>query len=517
MRVIVSCDALPMSIVSSVITWVLKRRYDQIQAFCRNPHETQQAIFQSIITQASTTEWGRKYGYADIKTIRTFKERVPVSTYEDIYPYIERMMLGEQNILWPTPIHWFSKSSGTTNARSKFIPVSQESLEQCHYKGGKDLICLYLQNREGTRVLHGKNLAIGGTYQHFDQNPEVRFGDVSAIIMKNLPSWAQWMRTPRIEVALMDKWEEKIEKIAEETLSVDVTSLSGVPTWMVVLLQRVMEIKGAKTLHEVWPNLEVFLHGAVSFTPYRELFKQMIPDPKMSYLETYNASEGFFGIQDDLSLTDEMLLMLDYGIYYEFAPMEEVGKLFPKTLGLDEVELNKNYALIISSNGGLWRYMIGDTIKFTNLNPFRVKVSGRTKHFINAFGEELIVENAEIGIAQACQVTHAIISNFTAAPVFMQTNGKGGHEWIIEFEKMPDDLAVFTQILDQKLREINSDYDAKRYQDIALQAPLIHVAPKGTFYEWLKRRGKLGGQHKVPRLSNSREYVEEIKAMFEEV
>ena len=499
-----------MSIVSSVITWVLKKRYEQIKAFSLRPHEAQEAIFRSIVPQARETEWGRKYAFSDIKSIRDFKERVPISTYEDIVPYIDRMMLGEQNILWPTPISWFAKSSGTTNARSKFIPVSRESLEQCHYKGGKDLICLYLQNREGTRVLHGKNLAVGGTFQVHDANPAVRYGDVSAIIMKNLPPWAQWMRAPRIEVALMDRWEEKIEKIARETLDVDVTSLSGVPTWMVVLLQRVMEIRGTKNLHDVWPNLEVFLHGAVSFTPYRDLFKQMIPSPRMSYLETYTASEGFFGIQDDLSLDDEMLLMLDYGIYYEFVPMEELDRDQPRTLALSEVELNKNYALVISTNGGLWRYLIGDTVKFTNLSPYRIKVSGRTKHFINTFGEELIVENAEVAIAAACIATNSVINNFTAAPIFMQVNGKGGHEWIIEFEQPPDNIENFNRILDQKLREINSDYDAKRYQDIALQAPVVHVAPRGTFYEWLKSRGKLGGQNKVPRLSNSREYVEDI-------
>lgn len=499
-----------MPILSSVITWALKRRYAQIQAFATNPHEVQKTVFQSIVQQARFTEWGRKYEFSSIKTYQTWQERVPISTYEDIVPDIERMMRGEQNILWPTPIRWFAKSSGTTNARSKFIPVSQESLEQCHYNGGKDLICLYLQNREGSRVLHGKTLSVGGSIQTYEQNPLVQFGDVSAIIMKNLPSWAQWMRAPSIEVALMDKWEEKIEAIAQEAIQRNITSLSGVPTWMIVLLQRVMEIRGTNNLHDVWPDLEVFLHGAVSFTPYRELFKQLIPSPRMSYLETYNASEGFFGIQDDLSLSDEMLLMLDYGIYYEFVPIEELTREQPRTLTLDQVETNKNYALVISSNGGLWRYLIGDTVKFTNLNPYRIKITGRTKHFINAFGEELIVENADIAVAEACRVTHSVIKNFTAAPIFMQAEGKGGHEWVIEFEQEPSDFELFKQILDQKLREINSDYDAKRYQDMVLQAPVVHHAPSGTFYQWLKSKGKLGGQHKVPRLANTREYIEEI-------
>ena len=492
------------------MTWVMKKSIHQIDLFRKYPHDVQNELFINLIDTAKNTEWGKKYGYRDITSVTEFKQRVPISTYENLFPEIERVMKGEQNILWPSTISWFAKSSGTTNARSKYIPVSPESLEDCHYKGGKDMISIYANLYPETRVFTGKALSIGGSLRENEYNSKTQCGDVSAVIMQNLPVWAEAIRTPPLKVALMDKWEEKIEIMADITSKENVTSISGVPTWTYVLINRILEITGTKNILEVWPNLELFAHGAVAFGPYRELFKNLIPSEQMHYLEIYNASEGFFGIQDQAGTHDEMLLMLDYGVYYEFIPAEEFESENPTTLTLEQVELGKNYALVISTNAGLWRYKIGDTIKFTSLEPYRIKISGRTKHFINAFGEELIIENAEAAIIKASQETGAIISNFTAAPVYFEGKNRGGHEWAIEFAREPDNLATFRRVLDETLREINSDYDAKRQNDLALQAPLIQIAPPGTFLQWLRSKGKLGGQNKVPRLSNSREHLEEI-------
>jgi hypothetical protein len=504
-----------MEIVNAVMTWVMQKRVNQINHFRDHPHDVQLALIKNLLHTARQTEWGKKYGYADIRTRQEFKERVPVSSYETLFPFIERIMKGEQNVLWPTPISWFAKSSGTTNARSKYIPVSQEALEECHYKGGKDMISIYVNNYPDTKVFTGKGLSIGGSLQPNPYGSKAMCGDVSAVIMHNLPLWAEAVRTPPLKIALMDKWEEKIERMAEVTIKENVTSISGVPTWTYVLLNRILEVTGKRDITEVWPNLELFAHGAVAFGPYRQLFKNLIPKDKMRYLELYNASEGFFGIQDQRD-SEEMLLMLDYGVYYEFIPADQFEEEFPRALTLEEVELDTNYALVISTNAGLWRYNIGDTIKFTSLQPYRIKISGRTKHFINAFGEEVIVENAEAAITRACAETEATIANFTAAPLYFEGRNRGGHQWLVEFSREPNDLALFTSVLDQTLREINSDYDAKRQQDLALQAPLITVAPRGTFLSWMRRKGKLGGQHKVPRLSNSREYLEEMLASLKE-
>jgi len=493
----------------------MKKRIHQIELFIKYPHDVQDELFKKLIGFAQVTEFGRKYDFASLHSYQQFKERVPVHTYEKLFPYIERLMRGEQNVLWPTDIRWFSKSSGTTNARSKFIPVSQEALEDCHFKGGKDLYSLYINNYPDTKLFDGKGLGIGGSHQinEFDPSASSYYGDVSAVIMKNLPPWAEFIRTPKLETALMSNWEEKIEKLADETRKANVTHMAGVPTWTVLLLQRIVEMEGKKNILEVWPNLEVFFHGAVAFHPYKKLFQTLIPSGQMHYMETYNASEGFFALQDQKD-SDEMLLMLDYGIFYEFIPVEELDKENPKVISLSEVELGKNYAVVISTNGGLWRYNIGDTVRFTSFYPYRIKISGRTKHFINAFGEELVVENAETAISRACDATGAVISNFTAAPVYLQEGKKGGHEWIVEFNTAPADLQKFTRVLDQTLREINSDYDAKRAHDLALIAPEVHSVAEGTFYKWMKSRGKLGGQNKVPRLANTREYVEDILAML---
>jgi len=504
-----------MGLLNSIITWVMKKRIHQIELFMKYPHEVQDELFRKLIQTARTTEFGKKYDFTSVNSYQHYRDRVPVCTYEDIFPYIERLMRGEQNVLWPTEIKWFSKSSGTTNARSKFIPVSQEALEDCHYKGGKDLLSIYVNNYPETRVFDGKGLGVGGSHQlnEFDPSSSSYYGDVSAVIMKNLPLWAEFIRTPSLETALMSNWEEKIEKMARETAMENVTNIAGVPTWTVLLIQRIVELQKADTILDVWPNLEVFFHGAVSFKPYRSLFQTLIPKDQMVYWEIFNASEGFFGIQDQKN-SEEMLLMLDYGIFYEFIPMDELGKENPRVLRLSEVEIGKNYAMVISTNSGLWRYNIGDTVKFTSLYPYRIIISGRTKHFINAFGEEVIVENAESAITKACEATGAIIINFTAAPVFLETDKKGGHEWIIEFKTKPHDLLEFIHILDSTLRKVNSDYDAKRTHDLALVAPKVHCVEEGTFYNWMKSRGKLGGQNKVPRLSNSREYVEDILNMI---
>lgn len=483
----------------------------QITNFMEQPIEIQADCLRNLLKQARDTEFGREHGFKDVASSEHFRNQVEIKTYEQLYPYIERVMKGEPRVLWPSKVKWFAKSSGTTNARSKFIPVTPESLWDCHLKAGKDLIGLYINNYPDTKIFNGKSLAIGGCHQINDLDPagKSRYGDVSAVIMANLPWWAEYVRTPSLELALMDEWEEKIEKMAQIVSRQDITSIQGVPTWTVVLLRRILEITGRQNILEVWPNLELFVHGAVAFGPYESVFENLIPSAAMRYVEAYNASEGFFGIQDQIGSND-MLLMLDYGIYYEFIPFDQIGRSSPQTIGLHEVELEKTYALVISTNAGLWRYRIGDTIKFTSIDPFRIRITGRTKHFINAFGEELVIENADHAITKACEKTGARVKEFTAAPRYMDSTSKGGHEWLIEFDQEPSDLEEFGEILDTALRKINSDYDAKRHRSIALQPPIIHSLAKGTFYNWMKKRGKLGGQNKVPRLSNSRELVDDI-------
>lgn len=498
-----------MAIVNSIFTWYMKKRIHQIELFMKYPLDVQEEWLHSLIASSKYTEWGKLYDYKSILTVNQFKERVPLQNYDTLKPYIERMLKGEQNILWPSEIKWFAKSSGTTSDRSKFIPVSEEALEECHFKGGKDMLSIYCNNRPNTQIFTGKGLVLGGSHQINQLCDNIHYGDLSAVLIKNLPMWAEYYRTPDISIALMDNYEHKIEKMAQATISENVTNISGVPTWTIVLAKKVLEITGKNNLLEVWPNLELYFHGAVNFNPYRQQFNELIPSKKMYYLETYNASEGFFGIQDQDN-SEELLLMLDYGIYYEFLPLENIDEEQPQTLSLHQVELHKNYALIISTNAGLWRYLIGDTIQFTSLAPFRIKITGRTKHFINAFGEEVIIDNAENALAKACQITNAKIKDYTACPIYFKGEEVGGHEWIIEFETQPTNFEKFIDVMDQTLREINSDYDAKRFKDMALRRPKVHNAPINTFYNWLKFKGKLGGQHKVPRLANNREYVDEI-------
>jgi hypothetical protein len=469
-------------------------------------------LFNNLVHSGQFTEFGKKYDFQHLDNVREFKKNVPVSEYEDLKPYIQKMMEGNQNVLWNSPVTWFAKSSGTTSDKSKFIPVSNESMEDGHFKSAKDLLALYYRNFPQSGIMSGKCLTLGGSHQVNQLNADSYYGDLSAVMIQNMSYFTQLIRTPDISIALMQEWEEKIEKMAESTILEDVTMIAGVPTWTIVLIKKIFEITGKTNLHDIWPNLELYIHGGVNFTPYEQQFKTLIPAPNMHYLETYNASEGFFASQDIIG-RDGLLLFLNHGIYYEFMPMEEYGKEHPETLQLQEVEIGKNYALVISTNSGLWRYIVGDTVQFVSTNPFRIKVSGRIKSFINAFGEEVIVDNADYALAKACRMTASEVNDYTAAPVYFSDDSNGCHEWAIEFERQPHDLGHFIHILDTAIQEVNSDYEAKRYKDIALRVPIVHMLPKGTFNKWLKNKGKLGGQHKIPRLCNDRKLLEEILAL----
>lgn len=484
-------------------------RQKAIDSYAVKPAEIQHKVFRHLITKAADTEWGVHHNYAQIQNYEEYRQQVPVQTYDDIKPYVERMRHGESDVLWPGKIGWYAKSSGTTNDKSKFIPVSKEGLHDVHYAGGADCVASYLRNYPESRFFSGKGLILGGSHAPNYNLKDSLVGDLSAILIQNVSPLVNFIRVPSKQIALLSDFEEKMEKIARSTMNVNVTNLSGVPSWMLAVLKRVLEITGKTGLEEVWPNLEVFFHGGISFVPYRELYKQLICSDKMHYVETYNASEGFFGVQTDPT-TSSMTLMIDYGVFYEFMPMEEFGKDNPQVVPLEGVELNKNYAMLISTTCGLWRYMIGDTVKFTNKKPYQFVITGRTKHYINAFGEELIVDNAEKGLARACAETGAHVLDYTAAPVFMDANAKCRHQWLIEFEKKPDSLAHFADVLDKALQEINSDYEAKRYKNVTLQPLEVIPARVNLFHDWLKNKGKLGGQHKVPRLSNTREYMDEL-------
>jgi hypothetical protein len=503
-----------MPIINSIVSWLNVKRIYNIDLFRKYPCNVQKEVFSKLISRAIDTEWGQSYGFSESMTIEEFQKNVPIQSYEEVKPWIERMMAGEQNLLWPSEIKWFAKSSGTTNDKSKFIPVSMEALEECHFRGGKDIIALYSDNNPNSGILKGKGLTLGGSHQINNISNQSFYGDISAILIDNLPFWVTFIKTPSNEIALLSEWEEKLQKIIEHTVPENVTNIAGVPSWMMVLLKHILDYTGKNNILDIWPNLELFTHGGVSFNPYRESFHQLIPSPDMHYMEVYNASEGFFGIQDDPN-TDDMLLMLDYGVFYEFIPFENINDPNPVAYTLKDVVTNQNYALVISTNSGLWRYLIGDTIYFTSLYPHKFKISGRTKHFMNAFGEEVMIDNAEKALLIAGQKTGAVISEFTAAPVYMSNNAKGTHEWLIEFEKEPDNADKFIDSLDNALKSLNSDYEAKRYKNITLIPPIVRIVPKGTFYKWFEKRGKLGGQNKMPRLSNERKYVEEILKLIE--
>lgn len=503
---------MKLDLINSFISWRMKKRFHQIELFMKYPHETQREVLFNLLDTAKSTEWGRKYDFEDITTYEDFKNRIPLHFYESIEGEVNRMRAGEQNIVWPSEIKWFAKSSGTTNSKSKFIPVSPEAIEDCHFKGGKDMLSIYCNNNPETQVFSGMGLRLGGSTYLNNADNQSYYGDVSAIIIENLPFWVEMRSTPNSKISLMEEWEEKLEAIANTTMREDVTSLAGVPSWMLILGRKILEKTGKSNLLEVWPNLELYMHGGVNFGPYRKQFEDLIPDRNFTYLQTYNASEGFFGIQD-LNEGNELLLMLDYGIFYEFIPMDKFRGEDSDTIPLSEVEAGKNYAVVISSNAGLWRYIIGDTVRFTSTDPYRLVVSGRTKLFINAFGEEVIIENAETALDKACKLTNALIEEYTAAPLYIREGQSGAHEWLIEFERKPDDLKEFQDVLDKTLKELNSDYEAKRHKDMALKPPIINLARKDLFYDWLKSKNKLGAQNKVPRLSNDRKHLEELLEM----
>ena len=502
---------MPIPLFNSIASWLLKKRFHQIELFLKYPEEVQQEVLQQLVGMAKNTEVGKKYGFSAMDRYTHFAQNVPIRSYEEIEPMIERARRGENNIFWPTDIKWFAKSSGTTNAKSKFIPVSTEALEECHYNAGKDLLSLYLNNNENSQLFTGKSLRLGGSKELYEDNGTL-FGDLSAILIDNMPLWAEFSSTPSNRVSLMSEWESKLKAIIVESTQENVTSLAGVPSWMLVLLNKVLDETGNKDLFQIWENLEVYFHGGVSFTPYKDQYKNLLPKASFNYYEIYNASEGFFAIQDQNNSQD-LLLMLDYGIFYEFIPMNSYGANNEEIVPLWEIELGVNYAMVITTNAGLWRYKIGDTVRFTSKSPYRIRVTGRTKHHINVFGEELIIENAELALKSICDKTKAEIMDYSVAPIFMVGKEKGGHEWIIEFRRSPENIGYFTELLDNALKALNSDYEAKRYNNITLTLPKVHVARENLFYDWLKNKGKLGGQHKIPRLSNSRDYIDELLQM----
>ncbi len=488
---------------------VLSPRLRQLGRYATQAEQLQMQALKELLHQARNTEWGIKHGFGDIRTYEQFAVSSPVNTYEELKTYIDRMRHGEKDVLWPGRVQWYAKSSGTTNDKSKFIPVSKQALKDTHYRGGTDAVVWYLRNNPDSRMFQGNALILGGSHQPNYNLPGSLVGDLSAILIENVSPLVNFFRIPDKQTALLSDFEEKRDRIARIAINKDVTNISGVPSWMMSVITRILELSGKQTLSEVWPNLEVFFHGGVAFTPYRQQYERLLPHSGMHYMETYNASEGFFALQDDPT-TKAMSLMLDYGVFYEFIPMSEFGRPDATVVPLWGVEKGKNYAMLISTSSGLWRYQIGDTVRFESTNPYRIVISGRTKSFINAFGEELIVDNAEQGLQQACAATGAQVSEYTAAPVFMNEQGQCRHQWLVEFSQMPQDIENFATLLDNALQQLNSDYEAKRHKDITLQRLELIAVPQGTFTQWLKMKGKLGGQHKVPRLSNERGIVEEI-------
>lgn len=507
-----------MPLTTRLINVLFAKRKRRIDHFMEHPAEVQQEQLKLLIETAGDTEFGRGNGFSGITAYDRFAARVPLSDYEAVRPLIDRMRAGEQNILWPTFIRWFAKSSGTTDSKSKFIPVSQEGLDLCHMRGPLDVAGLTAWLYPDSRVFSGKTLTLGGSHRlepTAGPHGVAHSGDLSAILIENTPSFARFQRVPRPETALIPDFEKKVAAICRETLGQNITSFAGVPSWNLVMLQKILEYSGKENIAQVWPHLEMFVHGGMNFNPYREQYRQIIPSECMKYMETYNASEGFFAIQDDPH-SDDLLLMLDYGVFYEFLPLRHLGDS-SKTIPLEAVVPGVNYALVISTCNGLWRYLIGDTVEFTSISPYKIRITGRTKHFINAFGEEIIIDNAENALREACEATGAAISDYTAAPIYMAADGKGSHQWLIEFHHLPDDAERFSDILDLALQQVNSDYEAKRFKDTTLLRPTVTIVPEGTFYRWMKSRGKAGGQNKVPRLSNDRSYVDPILAELTKV
>ena len=503
-----------MKIINKIVCTFMKRSISEVKYWLNHPHDAQKQTFDYLIKTAQNTTFGKKYHFTNIKNVEDFKRQVPINDYDSLKDLIQDNLKGKQNVLWPEPIHWFAMSSGTTSDKSKFVPVSPSSMKKNHYKAGRELIATYLHNKPTSNLFAGRTLIMGGSHNIASINQQAKYGDLSAVLLQNMPFIGRTFMTPELPVLLMDKWEKKIEAIANRTIKQSLTNVSGVPTWVMVLFKHILQKTNKSNILEVWPALELYMHGGVSFTPYRQQFEQILPSEKVSFIQSYNASEAFLGFQDTLK-TDrhDMALLMNHGTFYEFLPLDQLGEKHPKTLQLSEVQTGVNYAIVISTNAGLWRYLIGDTVQFSTLNPYRIKVSGRTKHFINAFGEEIIIDNADKAVAKACQITKGKIKEYTAAPIYFSEDKKGSHEWLIEFEKTPTDLEAFRVLLDQNLQQLNSDYEAKRRKDMAMTLPVLTTVPDGTFHEWLKIKGKLGGQHKVPRLANNRRFLEEIKSL----
>jgi len=502
-----------MAIINSLLGWYFKRRLQSFNYAIQNSDSIQKDLIINLLKEARDTDFGRQFDFKSITTYEQFAKEIPIHSYEDLAPKIEQMLQGSQNILWPSEITWFAKSSGTTDSKSKFIPVSFEILENCHFQGGRDALTLFMNQHPESKIFDGKGLLIGGSNSVNPLNENSFYGDLSAVMMKHLPIWASLLKTPTESVALLGDWEKKLDMMVKETVNENVTSISGVPTWTLVLFERMLETTGKANMLEVWPNLELYIHGGVNFAPYREQFKKFLPSDKVTYLETYNASEGFFGVQTDPN-SRLLTLLPHYSVFYEFIPMSEFGGPNQKVLPLWQVEPGVNYAVVITTQSGLWRYIIGDTIQFETIKPYRFHITGRTKLFINAFGEELMIDNADTAIEYACSQTNALLRDYSAAPVYLTDPDNAGHQWLVEFESEPDSLEEFRKLLDSKLKELNSDYEAKRHKDIALKMPLVQSIPKGTFEKWLKSKGKLGGQNKIPRLSNNRIIMDEILALL---
>jgi phenylacetate-coenzyme A ligase PaaK-like adenylate-forming protein len=498
--------------VNNAIVWFMKKRLKRLDRMMAQPIETQEKQLQYLLKKAAKTTWGKQHDYPSIKNETQFARQVPLQDYVTMNPIIDRVRKGEQNLIWPTEIKWFAKSSGTSTGKSKFLPVTHEAIDDCHFAGGKDLLAFYVKNNPNTKLFAGYSLRLGGSTTFNSRNHETYYGDLSAVLIENFPFWVEIRSTPNQSVALMEEWESKIELIASRAIKQDVTSLWGVNSWFLVLMHKVLEMTGKRNILDVWPNLELFSHGGVSFEPYEKQFRKIMPSEQVNYVENYNASEGFFALQDE-SPEKGMLLLLDHGIYYEFIPPSEFDERNSKTIPLAEVKMGINYAVVISTNAGLWRYILGDTVKFVSTDPYRIKISGRTKNFINAFGEEVIIDNAEKAIRAACEAANAEVQEYMAAPVYMRDAESGAHEWVIEFNKQPDDLDQFVRALDETLQKINSDYEAKRHKNMALRPPIVHVGRTGLFHDWLKKNGKMGGQHKIPRLMNDRSKIEELIAL----
>ncbi len=496
--------------------WYYRQRYRQLRKFMERPHAVQARVLQQLLQAARYTEYGQRYDFRSITNAATFAERLPLTDYETLQPMIERMMRGERDVLWSGQVRWFSKSSGTTSDKSKFLPVPGQNLKKCHIRGTWDTMALFYHNQPDARQFECKSMIMGGSLQAYPPFPKTQIGDVSAIMIHHMPIVGRPFYTPDLKTALLDDWEVKLERLAQAGASEKrIVMIGGVPTWTVMLFRRILELTGKQHMLEVWPDFQLYIHGGVSFTPYRKQFEAFFPSDQVSYQEIYNASEGYFAAQDNLR-EEGMLLLLNNGIYYEFLPMSDWDARNPRPIPLSEVQPGKNYAIVISTNGGLWRYLPGDTVAFTSLRPYRIKVTGRTKQFINAFGEEVMVDNTDQALAATCQELNASVYEYTVGPIYLSTKGRGGHEWLIEFERPPADLHAFAELLDARLRALNSDYEAKRYKDIALKRLAIRALPPGTFVEWMRARGKIGGQHKVPRLANHRSYVDQILSFVEE-